>query len=63
MKKFIFVIALLVSANVDAQSFVSGNSLLSDLTDDSAFNRDYALGYIIGVVDVINQLQIEGDLL
>jgi hypothetical protein len=58
MKKLILTTCLtaLLSTNAQANYFNDGNKLLSDMEDNANTSKMYALGYIAGVVDSMNQI-------
>jgi hypothetical protein len=58
MKKLILTtcLTLLLSVNAQATYFNDGNKLLSDMDDTSSTSKMYALGYVTGVVDSLNQV-------
>ena len=58
MKKLILTTCLtaLLSANAQATYFNDGNKLLSDMEENVNTSRMYALGYVAGVVDSLNQV-------
>ena len=58
MKKLILTtcLTLLLSANAQATYFNDGNKLLSDMDDTASTSKMYALGYVAGVVDSLNQV-------
>ena len=58
MKKLILTtcLTLLLSVNAQANYFNDGNKLLSDMEENVNTSRMYALGYVAGVVDSLNQV-------
>lgn len=58
MKKLILTTCLtaLLSVNAQANYFNDGNKLLSDMEENVNTSKMYALGYVAGVVDSLNQI-------
>ena len=55
MKRLLIALTAALAFSAQAQ-FVSGNMLLSDMDDTASTSRMYALGYVAGVVDSLNQV-------
>ena len=56
MKHLLTCLTLLLSLNAQATYFNDGNKLLADMDDGSNTSKMYALGYVAGVVDSLNQV-------
>jgi hypothetical protein len=54
MKKFILASIAALSLNAHATYFIDGNKLLNEMDNNSG--RMYSLGYVVGVVDSLNQV-------
>jgi hypothetical protein len=55
MKRLLIALTAALAFSAQATYFNDGNKLLSDMEDSSNTSRMYALGYVAGVVDTLNQ--------
>jgi len=51
MKKLICALLFLAFSNIWAGGFKDGNSLYASMTSKNVHEKEYALGYVIGVAD------------
>jgi hypothetical protein len=56
MKRLLIALTAALAFSAQATYFNDGNKLLSDMEDSSNTSRMYALGYVAGVVDSLNQV-------